>query len=71
MEYKFKFGLWQMVRLVHDKDQTARMVTQAKICGAGIMYNLSVGNSNSWHYEAEIQSDGVTQRVVGFKVKTP
>ena len=52
-----KFEIEQIVYLITDIDQTQRMVTGIKISKDCLIYCLSCGVSESWHYEYEIATD--------------
>lgn len=49
-----EFNLRQVVYLKTDKDQLPRIITAIKIVPEGLMYELSQGPNNSWHYDFEI-----------------
>jgi hypothetical protein len=55
MKIENKFDIGQIVYLKTDEDQKPRMVTELKIsANRGIMYALSAGASDTYHYAIEI-----------------
>lgn len=67
-EHTSRFDLRDTVRLVHDPEKLPRMVVQVSFGGTGIRYNLVAGTSDSWHYEAELETIGEpTKSPAGFK----
>lgn len=56
IEIEFEIG--QVVYLKTDTDQTPRMVTQIAISGSGgLLYRLTCGTNESFHYEIEISAE--------------
>lgn len=49
-----KYNLSEVVYLITDKEQLPRIVTTIKVCPAGLIYGISSGVSETWHYEMEI-----------------
>ena len=47
----------QLVYLITDKDQSARMITGILVSTAGIMYRLACGTVDTFHYENEISPE--------------
>jgi len=54
MKIENEFDLEQSVFLITDTDQLLRIVTGIKIYKNGLLYALSCGISESWHYGFEI-----------------
>lgn len=54
MFIKNEFNIVQVVYLKTDKDQLPRIITAIKIVPEGLMYELSQGPNNSWHYGFEL-----------------
>lgn len=52
-----KYNLEEVVFLITDTDQFARIVTAIQIYKNGILYRLACGTSESWHYDYEIATD--------------
>jgi hypothetical protein len=57
MKIDNKFNLEEVVFLITDADQYARIITGIQIYKNGILYRLACGTSDSWHYEYEIATD--------------
>ncbi len=55
LDNKYKIG--QIVYLKTDPDQNDMIVTGINIRQTGLTYELSFGDSNSWHYDIEITKD--------------
>ena len=53
----FKYNFGDIVYLIHDPDQVERMVTSYMVKPLGVLYGLSVGELESYHYDFEIASD--------------
>lgn len=45
-----------MVYIVHDPEQSARMIDAITILPAGVSYRLLLGTTSSNHYEQELSS---------------
>jgi hypothetical protein len=53
-----KYGLKQIVYLITDTDQRARMVVGIKVCMDNtLLYQLACGTDETWHYEAEMSEE--------------
>lgn len=52
-----KFNIGDIVYLKTDPDQKARMVVKLSVSQAGVLYMLSVGASESWHFDIEIATE--------------
>lgn len=52
-----KFNLEEVVFLITDTDQYARIITGLQVSKNGLLYRLACGTSESWHYEYEIATD--------------
>ena len=57
MRINTKYDLGQTVFLIHDKEQTPRMITSIGVNPGHVVYQLSSGTSESRHYEMEISSE--------------
>lgn len=51
------YDVGEIVILKTDKDQSKRIVKSVWLMQTGIQYELSLGNSNSWHYDFEISKE--------------
>lgn len=51
---KNKYGIGQMVYLVHDPDQVQRMIIYIQVNPNGLLYALSLNGEESFHFEIEI-----------------
>lgn len=58
------FEIGQEVYLKTDDDQKKRMVCEINVKQTGIIYRLSCGIADSWHYDFEITAD------INVKAKT-
>lgn len=56
MKIDTKFNIGEIVFLITDEDQKARMVVSLKIYDKGILYCLACGTEETYHYEMEIAS---------------
>ena len=54
MKIDNKFSLGDIVYLITCKEQHRRIVTSIQINPDGLMYQLSIEQDNSWHYDFEI-----------------
>jgi hypothetical protein len=52
-----KFNLEQIVYLVTDNEQKKRMVTAIQLGINGLIYQLTCGTVETWHYAAEMSVD--------------
>lgn len=52
-----KFNLEEVVFLITDTDQYARIITGLQVSKNGLLYRLACCTSESWHYEYEIATD--------------
>lgn len=57
MKIDNKFNLEEVVFLITDTDQYARIITGIQVYKNGLLYRLACGASESWHYEYEIASN--------------
>ncbi len=57
MFIKNEFNIGQEVYLKTDSDQKLRLVTSINIRSGRISYELSCGETNSWHDDFEITLD--------------
>lgn len=55
MKIETKYSIGDIVFLITDIDQYPRMVTRLEIRPGSTMYCLVFGNTESWHYDIEIQ----------------
>lgn len=70
VEVKIKFVLGEFVFLKTDPEQNERQVTRVQIgMDADVMYCLSYGTENSWHYSTEIDSSPNVLKVLGLNEK--
>ena len=68
MTIEVTYPIGALVRLIHDHEHLTRMLTRVQISELGVMYGLTCGASDTWHYEQELQLIQVPEGV-GFKVK--
>ena len=57
MEINNKYNIEEIVFLITDEDQKARIITAIQICKNGLFYKLACGTDESWHYEYELATD--------------
>lgn len=57
MVIKTKYGLGDTVYLRTDEDQKERIVTRIQITQGNVMYNVSCGTDDSWHYDFELSTE--------------
>lgn len=61
-----KYDLRQIVYLVTDYEQLARMIVGIKICADGcILYQCACGVNETWHYEAEMSLERDAVKALG------
>ena len=48
----YNFG--DIVYIISDTDQQKRMVTAIQVSPGEVIYRLSCGTENSWHYDFEV-----------------
>lgn len=67
VEVKIKFVLGEFVFLKTDPEQNERQVTRIQIgMDSDVMYCLSFGTDNSWHYATEIDLSPNVLKVLGL-----
>lgn len=55
IENKYEIG--QIVFLITDEEQCARLITGITIAPRGLTYRLCYGVTETWHYEMEISDE--------------
>ena len=54
-----KYNLGDIVYLKTDTDQSERILTSIQVSVIGILYKLSCGTTETWHYDIEISAEKV------------
>ena len=57
MKIDNKFNLEDIVFLITDTEQKARIVTAIQVSKNSLIYRLACGVNESWHYDYEIATD--------------
>ena len=57
MKIDNKFNLEDIVFLITDTEQNARIVTAIQVSKNSLIYRLACGVNESWHYDYEIATD--------------
>lgn len=61
-----RYDLKQIVYLLTDTEQLARIVVGIKVCADGcILYELACGTQETWHYEAEMSLERDAVKALG------
>jgi len=57
MKLECKLNFYQMVYLIHDPEQTPRMVTEVIFSPNGVLYTLTLCGLDTKHFEGEISTE--------------
>ena len=49
-----KYNIGDFVYLLTDEEQSPRIITSIQINPSGLLYRLSRGTEETWHYDIEI-----------------
>jgi len=60
-----KYDIGDTVFLKTDYDQKERLVTRIQMTQGNVMYEVSCGTENSWHYDFELATEKDLRKVLG------